>query len=124
MASGWCDDPDCTHVFKMTPEPTRKVLPGYKKEFKPYTEKIGAWKLMPFQWLKLAESPEGNEIAPHPVSGEMMARKDWYERYPVANLGKATLNSLKYNGLRYSMKEHIARRNDALLEQEMQKLLE
>ncbi len=125
MASGWCEDPNCTHVYKMTPEPDKKSgLSGYKKEFKPYTEKIGAWKLMPFQWLKLAESPEGNEIVPHPVTGEMMKRKDWYERKPVANLGKATLNSLKYDGLRYSMKEHIARRNDALLEKEMQKILE
>lgn len=98
-ATGWCDHPECTHVYRIP-----NLSKAEKREYpKPYTP--GSWKLTPSQWETGIFSTYYAGLIISPLHSE----KQKYTRTPVKNHGPAKLFSKKYNGKRKSMKEHIAR---------------
>jgi hypothetical protein len=111
-ATGWCEHPECTHVYVI------KGLTGdEKKEFpKPYTP--GSWKLTPTQWEKGVFSTYYAGIIESPLSEEDKAR---YTKTPVKDHGPARLISKKYDGKRKSIEEHIQRRKNAIIVAEITK---
>ncbi len=104
MATGWCDHPDCTHVYKL-----QGITKEEKREYpKPYTP--GSWKLTPSQFEKgIFSTYYAGEVKAH-LTEEEKAR---YKKEPVKNHGKAQLFSLKYKTdegtRRKSIVQHIQR---------------
>ena len=105
-ATGWCDHPDCTHVYVI------KGLTSKEKKNYPAPYTPGSWKLTPSQLEKgIFNTYYAGEIQ----SSLSEEEKKRYTKIPVKNHGPARIISKKYDGKRKSMKEHIQRRKNSLI---------